>query len=127
MKTLILCAFFLQNLLFSGPQALPAPAEAGPFIHSVYFWLHDDVPENERLQFRETLESLERIRGIRKIYVLEPAGVQREVVDNSYDFALIIHFRDMAAQDAYQVDPLHVRAVQKMQPLIKKIVVYDAE
>ena len=127
MKTLILCVFLLQNLAFDQNMSMTDPVKDDPFIHSVYFWLKDGVSGGDRMEFKASLESLKKIRGIRKIYILEPAGTQRDVVDNSYDFALIIHFKHKAAQDAYQVDPLHVNAVKKMQPMISKFIVYDAD
>lgn len=127
MKTLILCLFLFQNLTFSTGTFETAPVNDGPFIHSVYFWLRENVSDGERMEFKAALESLKKIRGIRKLYVLEPAGTERDVVDNSYDYALIIHLKNKAAQDAYQVDPLHINAVRKMQPMIEKFIVYDAE
>ena len=127
MKTLILCVFLLQNLTFGEASPASAPGTGDPFIHSVYFWLNDHLPDSERMAFKTTLQSFKKIKGVKKLYVLEPAGTKRDVVDNSYDYALIIHFKDEAAQQAYQADPLHLKAVKKMQPMIRKFIVYDAE
>lgn len=127
MKTLILCLFLSQNLAFIPGTTVSSQAKDDPFIHSVYFWLKEDTSQSDRMEFKSSLESLKKIRGIRKRYVLEPAGTEREVVDNSYDYALIIHFKNKSAQEAYQVDPLHASAVHRMQPMIGKFIVYDAE
>lgn len=127
MKTLIICAFILQNIIFPAQQAEIELQKPDPFIHSVYFWLNDDISQADRQLFFQTLKSLKKVKTVKKLYVLTPANTPRDIVDNSYDFTLIIHFKNRAAQDAYQVDPIHVRAADLMRPFIDRIIVYDAQ
>ena len=126
MKTLIICAFILQNIIFPGNQAVIEIQKPDPFIHSVYFWLIDDISQSDRQLFYQTIQSLKKVKSVKKLFVLTPAGTPRDIVDNSYDFALIIHFKDRAAHDAYQVDSLHVRAADVMRPLVDHLIIYDA-
>lgn len=126
MKTLIIYAFFLQNIIFS-PNATQNEGQIGdPFIHSVYFWLKDGTSEEEKKVFFDTLDSLKKIKGIKKLYVMTPANTPRDVVDNSYDFALIIHFKNRAAQNTYQDNHIHTEAIKIMGPMIDHFIVYDA-
>lgn len=51
---------------------------------------------------------------------------KRPVVDNTYDVAFIMTFRNEADLHAYEVNPDHVKLVQEvLKPLTRKIVVYD--
>ena len=103
--------------------------KAGPtdlaFVHNVYFWLKDGITEEEEKAFLEGLVSLKDISAIGQFYYGPPAGTPRDVVDNSYDYALSIHFKDEAAQDAYQVDPIHTAFVEKLADHWTKVQVYD--
>ena len=47
------------------------------------------------------------------------------MVDRSYTFALTLRFDDLAAHDAYQVDPIHDDFVARCAKYWKKVVVYD--
>lgn len=103
--------------------------KAGPtdltFVHNVYFWLKDGITDEEEKAFLEGLVSLKDIPSIGQFYYGPPAGTPRDVVDNSYDYALSIHFKDKAAQDAYQVDPIHTAFVEKLADHWTKVQVYD--
>ena len=50
----------------------------------------------------------------------------RDVVDHSYDHALIVHFKDQAAHDAYQIDSIHTAFVEAHKDKWSKVVVYDS-
>ena len=126
MKTLIISAFIVQNINIPAQQAEIELQKPDPFVHSVYFWLNEDISQNDRQLFYRTLLSLKKVKSVKKLYVLTPAGTPRDIVDNSYDFALIIHFKNRAAQDAYQVNPLHVEAAKVMLPFVDRLIVYDA-
>lgn len=127
MKTLILLLFLSQNITIPSVTVPISNIKGDPFVHAVYFWLKDDISTTDRESFREILESLKKIKSVKKCYVLEPAGTNRNVVDNSYDFALIMHFKNAEAQENYQVDPKHTAAVEQMSDLIDRFVVYDAQ
>ncbi|HEY1793272.1 MAG TPA: Dabb family protein [Opitutaceae bacterium] len=97
-------------------------------IHSVLFWLKPALTPEERRLFRGEVGKLARIPSIEKIYVGGPAGIaEREVTDRSFDVALTIVFRDGAAHDAYQVDPVHLAFVEGNKARWTKVLIYDSE
>ena len=66
--------------------------EKTDFIHTVFFWMKEGVTEEQKADFKNNgLTALSKINSIYKFYAGPPAGTPREVVDNSYDFALVCH------------------------------------
>ena len=102
----------------------PAP-EQSTFIHSVYFWMNEDVTDAQRQEFKEILEGLSEIESVTRCYVGPAAGTPRKVVDNTYDMALIVHFEDKAGHDLYQEHSLHKAAIERFEPWIRDIRIYD--
>jgi hypothetical protein len=97
-------------------------------VHSVFFWLKPELTDAQRAEFLRGLESLKGIAAIRQIYIGQPAATQkRPVIDDSYSYALTTIFDDLAGQDAYQVDPLHLAFVQNCKQFWTRVQIYDAE
>ena len=97
-------------------------------VHSVFFWLKPELTDAQRAEFLRGLESLKGIAAIRQIYIGQPAATQkRPVIDDSYSYALTTIFDDLAGQDAYQVDPLHLAFVQNCKQFWTRVHIYDAE
>jgi hypothetical protein len=97
-------------------------------IHSVYFWLRPGMTAAERSGFRAEVGKLAAIRTIEKIYVGAPAALaERSVTDRSFDVALTIVFRDAAAHDTYQVDPVHLAFVDANKASWTRVQVFDSE
>jgi hypothetical protein len=97
-------------------------------VHVVFFWLRPDLSEAERVEFKEALDSLKGIQAVDAVYTGTPAGTERRpVIDSSYDFALTVLCTDLAAHDAYQVDPLHLAFVNGQKPKWTRVQIYDAE
>ena len=97
-------------------------------VHAVYFWLKPEITAEQRATFRAGLESLRKVNTVESIYIGTPAALPpRPVVDRSYSFALTIIFKDGAAHDAYQVDPIHKAFVQNCQPFWSRVQIYDSE
>jgi hypothetical protein len=95
------------------------------FVHAVYFWLHDSVTDSEKMEFVKLLKTFKKIKSVKRVYVGSPAGTPRTVVDNSYDVALIVQFKDKAGHDLYQVDEIHINAIKAFEAWIKDIRIYD--
>ena len=95
------------------------------FIHNVFFWLKEEVTEAEKASFLTALKALGKINTVRALYTGTPAGTPRTVVDNSYDFSLIVHLDDTEGHDAYQIDPIHDVFVEGQSHLWTKVQVYD--
>jgi len=97
------------------------------FIHTVFFWLKEDVSSTQRAEFEEGMIALGKIETIGKYYMGVPADTERDVVDSGYDYAWIVHFQDGAAEEAYQVDSIHLDFIEKYRDLWEKVVVYDTD
>jgi hypothetical protein len=73
-------------------------------IHTVYFWLQEDLTTANLGEFEQGLKSLLTILHVREGYWGKPAGTPREVVDNSYAYSLTMFFKSTAEHDSYQVE-----------------------
>ncbi|RMF23639.1 MAG: Dabb family protein, partial [Bacteroidetes bacterium] len=103
LAVVLLTAFFACN---SPTESSPPDAEMAPspppeaeayvpgFVHTVYFWLKDDVDAERRAAFFADMKNLAAIESVRGLYAGPPAQTPREVVDNSYDFGLTVFFDD---------------------------------
>jgi hypothetical protein len=96
-------------------------------VHNVFFWLKKDLTQEQTKLFEEKLEALAHIECIEDMYWGKPTTIDRPVVDKSYSYALTILCNDMAAHDAYQVDPLHKDFLEHCKTFWDKVVIYDAE
>ncbi|MGB0344898.1 MAG: Dabb family protein, partial [Coraliomargarita sp.] len=86
-------------------------------VHTVLFWLKEDLSEAQRAGFVEGLESLRRIQAAEAVHIGTPAKTpERPVIDQSYDFCLTVLLTDLAAHDAYQEDPLHTAFLEEFRP-----------
>lgn len=96
-------------------------------IHSVYFWLKPELSPAQRAEFRAGLEALTGVKAVEKVHIGTPAATaKRPVIDDSYAFALTVICRDVAAHDAYQVDPLHLAFVDRFKTFWSRVQIYDA-
>lgn len=97
-------------------------------VHTVLFWLNKDLAGDQITDFRMGLESLTRIESAEKAYVGTPAATpERPVIDVSYDFCLTVICKDVAAQNAYQVDPKHTEFLDQFKDYWRKVKVFDAD
>ncbi|NNE93604.1 MAG: Dabb family protein [Verrucomicrobiales bacterium] len=94
--------------------------------HVVLCWLKEPGNVSHRRQIIETSRSFRQIPGVLSVRVGESIPSDRPIVDDSFDVGIIITVRDAAALQAYLDHPIHVEAKRDvLQPLVKKIVVYD--
>jgi hypothetical protein len=97
-------------------------------VHTVYFWLKPELTPAQRAEFRRGVESLGGIKAVDRIYVGTPAKTEkRPVIDDSYSVALTVVCKDVAAHDAYQVDPIHLKFVETCKTFWTRVQIYDAE
>ena len=97
-------------------------------VHAVYFWLKPELTEVQRAAFRRGVESLTAIKSVEQAYIGPPARTpKRPVIDDSYSLALIVLCRDVVAQDAYQVDPIHLKFVEEFSSFWTRVQIYDSE
>ena len=96
--------------------------------HTVFFWLRADLSAEERSAFEGGLRSLLTIPGVSRAVIGRPAATpKREVIDDSYDWALELDFATLADQDVYQVHPTHVAFVEAHKAKWERVRVYDFE
>ncbi len=95
-------------------------------IHTVYFWLTDDVTEERKKEFEQALIDLSKVPSIDKFYWGPPAvTVDRDVIDKSYDYAINVFFKSVEAEEEYQIDPLHLKFVETQKEIFKTVKVYN--
>ncbi len=98
------------------------------FVHTVYFWLREDLTEEQRKAFKEEgIDSLKKIEAAYTVYTGSPAQTDRPVIDRTYDFGLTVVLEDLQHHDYYQVDPIHKEFVEKFGDYWTKVTIYDAE
>ena len=96
-------------------------------VHTVLFWLKEDLDDAQRSAFHEALEALSGTAAAAKVYIGTPAETpKRPTIDDTYDFCLTVLLQDMEAHDAYQLDPLHTAFLEKNRLLWKRVQIYDA-
>lgn len=97
-------------------------------FHCVYFWLKPGLTTEQRADFQRGVESLAKIKAVTRIAIGGPAKTEaRPVVDLSFDCALIVECRDVAAHDAYQVDPIHLAFVERCKGYWTRVQIYDSQ
>ncbi len=77
------------------------------FVHCVYFWLKDDLSNEQIASFEAGLDTLVAIDTVRDAYYGTPAGTDRPIIDRSYSYALVVVFDNEEGHDAYQVAADH--------------------
>ena len=96
--------------------------------HTVYFWLQDGLSDAELASFEEGVQSLEAAPSVRRLFLGKPAATpSRGVVDNSFDYNLVLWFDDVAGHDAYQVSDIHLKFVADHEAKFKTVKVFDTD
>lgn len=96
------------------------------FIHSVYFWLKPDLTDEQKAMFLAGVKSLVGIETVRQGWVGTPAATDREIIDRSYSYALVLAFDGQEGHDLYQAHPVHDRFREQCAALWSKVLIYDA-
>ena len=95
------------------------------FIHTVYFWMKEDATQQDRENFHNGVAELTKCKTVLNSFIGPPAGTPREVVDNTYEFALLLFFKNKEDHDLYQDDPDHHHFIDKYNHLWARVQVYD--
>ena len=96
------------------------------FVHSVYFWLKQDLSEEQLTEFHQKLLALTKIDTVRESYVGTPAPTDRPIIDRSYSVALILAFDDKEKHDIYQDHPVHDDFRNSCGDYWEKVLIYDS-
>ena len=97
------------------------------FVHVVYFWLNNPDNVDERKEFETALNTfIESSQYAKTKFIGIPAMTNREVVDNSYTYSLILSFNSKEEQNKYQSESVHLKFVEDAKHLWRKVQVYDS-
>ena len=97
-------------------------------VHTVIFWLKNDLSDEERSTFFKEVATLGTIPSVEDFHLGTPAQTpKRPVIDDSYDCAVTVVLQDLAAQDQYQIDPIHQEFIDTCSSFWERVVIYDAD
>lgn len=96
------------------------------FVHHVFFWLKEPDNAEEKKRFEKGLKKLLSIKEIKQHYIGRAADTDREVIDNTYDYSLLLIFESKKKQDIYQEHPTHLEFIEDHSNLWEKVLVYDS-
>ena len=98
------------------------------FSHVVIFWTKPEKPNSADELVAGAEQYLKDLPGIESFHVGRMAKSPRPVVEQSYQVALNLIFRDKKSQDDYQVHPRHQEFVEKCFKVnCARCVIYDFE
>ena len=127
-RTIIGGAAGLAGAAATDTAMAQAPALPGRvFVHHVYFWLKAPGDPQAREALVAGLRKLAAAPDILWSHIGLPAESERGVVDDSYSVSWLVFLADRAAEERYQVDPIHLKFVEDCSPLWERVVVYDTE
>ncbi len=109
-------------------NATPIMGKEGKYIaHQVYFWLKNPGSNEDRAQLINGIKTLKKIEAVHKITIgVVAATEKRPVIDDSWGVSELAMFKDLAAEAAYQVHPIHLDFIKNYSHLWAKVVVYDS-
>ena len=99
----------------------------GGFIHMVFFWLVDDSPEVKKKFLNELSQFISQVDEIKKSHIGPPANTDRDVIDNTYSYNLVLTFDSKKEHDIYQAHPLHKQFIENASSLWSRVQVYDSD
>lgn len=106
-------------------KIIASDAEPG-MIHTVYFWMNDDVDAAAEKAFQDGMMALGTIPSVKRMFAGPAAPTaKRDVTDNSFDYSLILWFDDVDGHNAYQVHDIHTKFAEEQGPKFKRVQVYD--
>lgn len=91
-------------------------------VHNVYFWLETGQPSES---FESGLMALGQDPNVRASYFGKPAGTDRDVVENTYTYGLVLVFDDLAGHDAYQAGSAHMQFLDAHLESWNRVTVHD--
>ncbi len=99
----------------------------GKFVHVVLFWLKKPTDKIACTKFESSLNNfIDNSEFVTSMHIGKPAGTDREVVDNSYTYSLIVSFDSKEAHDKYQAEAVHKKFVEECADLWDKVQIYDS-
>ena len=98
----------------------------GGFIHMVFFWLINDTPEVKQKFMKELKQFIGQVDEIKQSHIGTPADTNRDVIDNTWSYNLVLTFDSKKEQDIYQEHQAHLKFIENASSLWEKVLVYDS-
>lgn len=101
---------------------------SGMLQHTVFFYLNEDVSEEEAQDFEEGLKELLEISSIHKAELGVPGDTaERDVTDHSFAYSIYTWFENSEDYKTYDEHPDHVEFIETYSSLWADVKVYDSE
>jgi len=98
------------------------------FVHTVYFWLNNPDSKDDQKKFEKAIgKFMKKSKYSDTRYVGKPPKATRDVVDDSFTYALIVSFKSAKDQEKYQKEKAHLEFIEDAQSLWNKVIVYDSQ
>lgn len=98
----------------------------GGFFHMVFFWLINDTQEVKDKFLKELKDFVGQVEEIKKVHIGPPADTDRDVIDNTYSYSLVVTFDSKKEHDIYQEHAAHKKFIENASSLWEKVLVYDS-
>ena len=99
----------------------------GHIIHVVYFWLKEDLTDDDEKDFLKFFEILKTVPTVKSLQVCKPAPTNpRDVVDNSFSYNILVGFDSMKDINVYETHAIHTDAAAKYSKYWTKVQVRDS-
>jgi hypothetical protein len=103
-----------------------SPSTATRVHHVVIVWLKEHGSAAARQRYIGISRAQAKLPMVTRYQVGTALPGGREVVDDSYDIAIVASFENRAALEAYLQHPEHRQVVDEgLKPLVDRFVVYD--
>ena len=94
--------------------------------HVVLCWLKEPGNAKHRNKIIEVSKSFQKIPGVLEVRAGQVVSSEREIVDDSFDVAILVIVPDQKRLTEYLQHPIHQKAKKDdLIPLVDKIIVYD--
>lgn len=106
----------------------PTENSTGMLQHTVYFYLNDEVTDQQRGEFEEGLIELLEIESIYKSELGVPGDTEsRDVTDHSFGYSIFTWFETKEDYKLYAEHPDHLQFIDTYETLWSDVKVYDSE
>lgn len=96
--------------------------------HTVYFYLNEEVTDQEAEEFEAGLEKLVSIDAIYKAEIGVPSTTgERDVTDHSFGYSIFTWFETMDDYHVYEDHPDHLEFIDTYEHLWADVKVYDSD
>ena len=116
----------LPSIAKPNEQAPMKRKAEGSFMHVVFFWLKNEDEASRKKFLSELHKFIDNVDLIKTKHVGSPADTDREVIDSTWTYSLILSFESKKEQDLYQEHELHKVFIKNASALWEKVQVYDS-